>query len=277
MGPLGYLRPLPPHPQDASPTVGLSIPGASHTSLGGRSTFDRSGRLRRTWNLTWSRLTEDEETYLQSLMRGSASASLRLMDPRKRNLLPADVASCGNETKGVTAFTDVGAATPTFTLGGVPTEFQGMLAGRLVWNTVTNTQTLYGTKEKLPIVAGSTYRISAWVKTTTTFRFSARPFNLSDVEQAVVTDATNNASTAGVWTRLSWLYTPAAGIGSAYVGLTATGSGNIETVGWMAQVDESLLTWTFGYGCPLVYVAPSADAPYWRTKYHGLTLQVSEV
>lgn len=276
-GPLGYLRALSGHPTDSPPDSQLTIPGSAHTSLSGRTTFDASGRLRRAWMLTWNWLDEDEETFLQSLLRRSAGADIRLMDPRKRNLAPEDVSTGGSSTLGTSAFSKVGAATLVWTAGAVPTALEGVVAGRLVWTAVTNTQTLYGTFEQVPVLAGSTYRVSAYVKTTTTFRFSARPFNTAGVEQAAVTDAVNNASTAGAWTRLSWLYTPAAGIGSAYFGLTATGSGNIETTGWSFQVDEALKEWTFGYGCPIVRIAPVASGGYYKAKYQNLQLQVLEV
>ncbi len=276
-GPLGALRALPPHAADGAPEFALVRPAAVHTALSGRSTEDSTGRTRRGWNLAWKWITEDEETWLQALQRRTANAPLRFIDPRKRNLVPEDVATGGSRTRGVSAFTRTGAGTLVYTLSGVPTDFTGVLPGRLVWNGVTNTATLYGTLEKLPILSGSTYRVSAYVKTTTTFRFSARPFNTSDVEQAAVTDATNNASTAGVWTRLSWLYTPAVGIGSAYLGLTATGSGNVETTGWQCQIDEPLKAWTYGYGCPEVRISPAASGSYWRAKYHNLAFQVLEV
>jgi hypothetical protein len=277
VGPLGLLKPLPGHPRDTAPDVPLRWPGALHESLSGRTTLDRAGPVRRSWGLSWDFLTEDQETVLQALLRGTAQSPLRLVDPRKRNLFPDDVSTGGSTSQGVTAFTDVGAATPVWTAGGVPTVFTGLLAGRIVWNTVTNTQTLYGTAEQLPVLAGSVYTFSAYVKTTTTFRFSARPFDSALVEGAAVTDAVNNASTAGVWTRLSWAWTPGAGTAAAYLGLTATGSGNIETTGWAVQIDEALKDWTFGYGCPQVFVIPAAAAGYWRTKYHRLQLTLVEM
>lgn len=277
VGPLGLMRPLPPHPRDSPPSAPIRQSGALHESLSGRTTLDRMGRVRRSWPLTWDWITEDAETHLQALLRSSPNAPLRFIDPRKRNLLPEDVSTGGSASLSTAAFTDVGAATPVFTSGGLPTDLTGLVSGRIVWNTVTNTQTLYGTSEQLPIIAGSTYRISAYVKTTTTFRFSARPFNAALVEQAVVTDGTNNASTAGVWTRLSWLYTPAVGIAAIYAGMTATGSGNIETCGWAAQIDEPLLAWTFGYGCPQVNAIPNVDAGYWKTKYQKLQMTFVEV
>lgn len=278
VGPLGLLRPLPGHPSSRSPEPGQFFPGAVHESITGRRTFDRMGPSRRTWVLTWDRITEDAETFVQSLLRGSAQVPLVMMDPRKRNLLPDDVSTGGSTSSSSVAFTETGAATLAWQSGGIPVDFLGMVAGRQVWTGVTNTQTLYATSERLPIVAGSTYRVSAYVKTTTTFKFSARPFDLLGVEQATVTDGVNNPSTAGVWARLSWLYTPLAGVCSAYLGMTATGSGNIETCGWMAQIDESLGNWTFGYGCPQVIPVPGQiSGSYFKTKYQGLALTLAEV
>lgn len=277
VGPLGNLRPLPRHKQDESPRFSFTRPGAAHVSLDGRTTIDMAGRTRRSWDLAWDWITEDDETWIQGLMRRAASAELRLMDPRKRNLAPEDVSGGGSATGSTGAFTKTGSATLAWTAGTVPTDLDGLVAGRLVWTGVVNTDTLYGTTERLPVLSGSTYRVSAYVKTTTTFRFSARPFNTAGAEQTTVTDATNNASTAGVWTRLSWLYTPAAGIASAYLGVTATGSGNIETTGWSFQVDESLKSWSYGYGCPAVVIPPVAQGGYWRNKYHKIQLAIVEV
>lgn len=278
LGPLGYLTPLPGIPIQNVPAVQQGVPGAIHTSLGGRTTVDRLGtKTRRSWNLAFEWLTEDQELWIQAALRRSAALPLRVIDPRKRNLAPEDVSTGGSTSSGVTSWIKTGAATLVWTAGSVPTALEAIVAGRLVWTAVTNTQTLYGNSELTPMLAGSTYRVSAYVKTTTTFRFSARPFNLAGVEQATVTDATNNASTAGVWTRLSWLYTPAGGISSAYFGLTATGSGNIETTGWSYQVDESLKNWSFGYGCPEVVPSLSVAGSYWRIKYTNVPLALVEV
>lgn len=275
MGPLGLLRPLPGFV--SSPEFSTGAPAATHTSLSGRTTLDRLGRTRRNWNVTWEMLTEDQETALQAFMRGTTGSVLRLMDPRKRNLAPEDVSTGGSSTLGVTAFTKTGVATLAWSSGSVPLDFLGLVAGRLVWTGVTNTQTLYGTTEQTPILAGSTYRVSAYVKTTTTFKFSARTFDFLGVEGAGALDATNNASTAGAWVRLSWLYTPAAGVTSTYFGLTATGTGDIETCGWMYQIDEPLKAWTFGHGCPAVQMVPFANGSYWRAKYHQFQSSIMEV
>lgn len=277
-GPLGYVRALSGHPSDAAPDASLVVPGAAHVSLAGRSTFDRSGRVRRIWNLSWRWIPEEEETFLQSLLRRSAGADIRFMDPRKRNLAPEDTSTGGSSGPGISSFTKAGgAATLAWSAGSVPADLAGVVSGRLVWNGVANTDTLYSTFERTPILPGSTYTISMYVKTTTTFRFSARPFDQAGAEQAAVTDATNQASTAGVWARRSWLYTPAAGVHSAYFGLTATGAGNIETTGWQYQIDQPLAAWAFGYGCPVVRVAPAANAGYFKDKYHNLQLQILEV
>lgn len=276
LGPLGFLHELPPLPADSSPDGVMSIPGVEHRALGGRGTVDRSGRLRRSWNLRFAYMAEDDELAIQAALRRSANAPLRFYDPRKRNSLPEDVSAGGSITRGVTAFTDIGAATPAFLAGDVPTDFSGILAGGINWPTVTNGQQLWGTLERHPVVSTSTYRFSVYVKGSTTFKLGVRPFNAAGVEQANVLDGTTNTAT-GSWQRFSWLYTPAAGIASAYFGLNANGSGNIQTTGWSVQTDEALLKWTFGYGCPEVTVSLDVPFSYWRTKYHAEALQVREL
>jgi hypothetical protein len=277
LGPLGQLLALPRTMMSDMPEFSLSVPGAIHTSLSGASTVDRSGRARRAWSVNFDMLTEDMELPVQAAIRRSANAPLRLYDPRKRNSLPEDVSTGGSSTLSVLAFSDIGAATPVFLAGDVPAAFSGLLAGGVNWPTVTNAQQLWGTTERHPILTGSTYRFSAYVKGSTTFKLGVRPFNTAGVEQANVLDATNNTAT-GVWQRFSWVYTPAAGIASAYFGINATGSGNLQTTGWMVQTDEaSLSAWAFGYGCPEVAAALSTTGGYWRTKYHKAPLVLQEL
>lgn len=281
VGPEGLLQALPGLPAGSNPEAPMVVPAANHVSLSGRSTQDRiwPARVRRVWKMSWEWLTEDEELRIQALLRMAARSPCRLLDFRKRNTLPEDISTCGTTTGTVTSFTDTGAATPVWTSGGVPLELLGLVGGRIVWSSVTNTQTLYGTSEKHPIFSGtfgSTYRMSAFVKSNTTFRLAARPFDLLGVEQATV-QSSQFASTASAWQRKEWLYTPLSGVTSAYFGLIANGSGNIETAGWQVQTDDTLRDWTFGYGAPTVLVEPDVSASYFRTKYHNIGLIVREV
>lgn len=274
-GPLGAMVPLPPLLQQNSPELAQSTPAAQHRSLSGTVTVDRLGRMRRAWSLPFDMIEEDDELVVQALLRRSANAPLRIYDPRKRNSLPEDVSTGGSITQSAVAFTDIGAATPVFLAADVPTVFAGLLAGGINWPAVTSGQQLWANSEQHPILAGSTYRFSAYVKGSTTFKLGARPFNTAGVEQANVLDGTTNTAT-GAWQRFSWVYTPAAGIAAAYFGINANGSGNIQTTGWMVQTDESTLrNWTFGYGCPEVTTNTEVSSGYWRTKYQktGLVLQ----
>jgi hypothetical protein len=263
-GPLGTLYSLPRVPLSGPPDTPLSMPAAVHTALDGHVTVDRIGRIRRSWTIGYDWLTEDEELVAQSLVRRSANAPLRVYDPRRRNSLPEDVSTGGSSSLSVVAFTDIGAATPVFLAADVPTVFSGILAGGVNWPAVTNAQQLWGTFEQHPVLSGSTYRFSVYVKGSTTFKLGARPF-IGAVEQANVLDATNNTAT-GAWTRFSWLYTPAVGVTSAYFGLNATGSGNLQTTGWMVQTDEALKAWTFGHGCPEIAANVSVAASYWKLR-----------
>lgn len=279
LGPLGALQALPRLPANNPPEFSLTVPGAGHTSLSGAVTVDRigNGKARRVWALNFENLKEDEELLVQAAIRRAANATLRLYDPRKRNSLPEDVSTGGSSTLSTLAFTDVGAATPVFLAADVPTAFVGLLSGGINWPTVTNTQQLWGTTERHPLLSGSTYRFSAYVKGSTTFKFGTRPFNTAGVEQATVLDGANTGTATGTWQRFSWLYTPAAGIASAYFGIQATGSGSLQTTAWQVQTDEALLAWTFGHGCPEVAAQLSVTGGYYKTKYHRLPLVLQEL
>lgn len=286
VGPEGLLQALPGFPADSRPEANMVLPAAEHVSLAGRITQDRittagqGVRPHRLWKMGWDFLTEDEELRIQALYRMSNQSVLRLFDPRKRNSLPEDVSTGGSSSMTTTAFTKTGAGSVVWGSGGQPLEFLGLVAGRIAWTGATNGGTLYGTTERHPIMSGifgATYRFSAWVKTTTTFRLAASPFDLLGTPMSVA-QSSQFASTAGAWQRKDWLYTPASGVANANFGIIANGSGNIDTTGWMIQTDDTLRNWAFGYGCPQVTVDGAAPASYWRgDKYHGIQLILREV
>lgn len=278
LGPRGLLQPLPPLPAGASVEAPLRRPAADHVSLSGRTTRDYLGRVRRSWPLAWSWLTEDEELRIQAAIRGLAQGGIRLMDPRKRNLATEDISTGGGTTWSTASFT-ASAGTLAFSTGGVPLDFLGITNGRLVWTGATAAAELYGIGEQTPTVGGggSTYTVSMYVKSTTSFQLAARPYDLLGAEMTNVLDPTVNPSTAGNWDRFSWVYTPDSGACGIEFGIVAGGSGNIETTGWLYQIDQTLGKWTFGYGCPQVQVSADVSAGYWRTKYQNVGFVLTEV
>lgn len=276
VGPLGNLRALPGHPSVRPPDVYQTIPGAVHESLSGARSLDRFGRPRRAWNLVWEMITEDVEVAIQAIMRGSAQAPLYLLDPRKRNCLAEDVSTGGSSTVGSDSFTEVGAGAVAYAAGDVPTDLAGIVAGAQSWTGLTASQKLWGSGQNIAVVSGSAYRLSVYAKGSTNINLAARPFDAAGAEQAAVLSSAKVVT--GAWQRFDWEYTPAAGIVSFQFGLNAVGAGTITTTGWMAQVDEALKGWTFGYGCPQVIPSPGqVQGGYWKTKYQSPQLPLLEV
>lgn len=110
VGPLGFLQPLPPMSGGANaPEISITIPGALHTSLSGRSTIDRIGTPKRAWSLSWENLQETDRLLVDSLInRGNGNAPLRLIDPRVSNRLTLRVSAGGSLFSETSSFVSTG-------------------------------------------------------------------------------------------------------------------------------------------------------------------------
>ena len=160
--------------------------------------------------------------------------------------------------------------------GSVPSALAGILAGAQTWSGLFLGTQLAATSEKMPILAGSTYLFSAYVAGTAQFKLMARPFDVAGAEQTLASGSTQTAT--GTYQRFSWTWTPSAGQVSAYFGLVAQGTGNIQTTGWHVGIDRPALdAWSFGVGCPAVVVDADIPASYWRAKFHRLRVTLREV
>lgn len=173
-------------------------------------------------------------------------------------------------------FQALGVLPLAYLAGSVPTALVGYLGGGQDWSGLFLNSTLTAITEKMPIIAGSTYRFSVYAAGTAQVKLIARPFNSADVEQTVATGLTETLT--GTLTRYSWLWTPSAGQVSAWFGLQAQGTGNVQTTGWHVGIDRaSLDPWSFGVGCPEVFVDSDISVSYWRLKYHQMRLVLREV
>lgn len=93
VGPLGGLRELP----DATPTVDvpLTVIGGTHLSLSGAYTRDIFGH-KRSWTWAYAGLTTAQLTWVEALQYGLVPGPLYLIDPRRPNRLPVQVATGGS-------------------------------------------------------------------------------------------------------------------------------------------------------------------------------------
>lgn len=276
VGPYGALRALPPLPMGADPSVTPVIQGGIHRSLSGRVTRDRTGVVKRAWSFEWTRLKQDDLTVVESLIYGAVRPPLYLIDGRRKNILHPDVSSGGSLTRSKSNFT-ASAGVLTWSQATSPhADLLGVSDGQLAWTGVVNTNTLTHATDRLPVLPGSTYRVSAYLLGTTTCRLTAFPFDAAGAAMATVTSS--NLVLTGAYQRFDFLWTPASNPASVRFGLTATGSGNITTTGWQVEMDQALSAWSFGVGCPAVTLGENPEGGYpLGLKYFRSTLNLIEV
>lgn len=194
--------------------------------------------------------------------------------PGVRSLLSTGVTN----TPVVISFDDyslTGSPPLAFLNASVPASLVGILAGGQSWSGFFLNNTLSVTTEKMPILAGSTYRFSVYALGAASVKLIARPFDVAGVEQTMAAGTTEVLT--GSYVRYSWLWTPSAGQVSAYFGLQAQGTGTVQTTGWHVGIDRaSLDPWSFGVGCPAVVLDPEVPASYWRAKFHRIKIQLRE-
>ncbi|MEV1294432.1 hypothetical protein [Pseudonocardia sp. NPDC049635] len=101
VGPLGLLLPLP----DVSSAVEVATDriGSSSRSLMGRQWRDTLG-YQRTWTWKWLDLLPSQLPYVEALSTGMVPGPLRLIDPRRANRLPEQVASGGSRSRSPDGF-----------------------------------------------------------------------------------------------------------------------------------------------------------------------------
>lgn len=97
VGPLGRMEPLPDVASSGGTSVSVTRIGGMHRSLGGGMTVDTFAR-KRTWTWTYDMLLDKQLAYVEALQWGNVRGPLRLIDPRRYNRLPEEIASCGTTT-----------------------------------------------------------------------------------------------------------------------------------------------------------------------------------
>lgn len=174
--------------------------GASSRSLGGNQWRDTLG-YRRSWTWKWENLLPAHRPYVDALMYDLVPGPLRLIDPRRANRLPEQVASGGSVmrstqrfavTAGGTAYRDLRTATATDPTSLGPAR---LLRGCVEWlRTGPGTGTLY--------LSGS--------EADGTWRLPLTPLN--EPLQLSCWVAGNSGVTVG----LEWTEYDAAGVGTGF-------------------------------------------------------------
>lgn len=182
VGPLGRMLPLPDVAPSGGTAVGVTRIGSIHRALAGGLTVDTFAR-KRSWVWSWDMLLEEQLPFLEALQYGTIPGPLRLIDPRRFNRLPEDIASGGSVSGSNTMFgTDAGSACYWHPLTDATTADIStlppapMLRGFQEWQVlapvadpatnyvrIRNPHDTVDSRWKVPVLPGETIRLSTWV------------------------------------------------------------------------------------------------------------------
>lgn len=172
VGPLGGMLIMP----DTASQIDtpLSVIGNTHTSLTGAFTRDRFG-YKRSWTWTYPALTERQARYVEALQRNMIPGPLYLIDPRRPNRLPEQIASGGSLLRTPTGFIPSNTTTclwrpltyPAATPATLPAS--PILRGCLEWQLLASAASsleLSGYaadgRHNVPVMPGETLEVSLW-------------------------------------------------------------------------------------------------------------------
>lgn len=172
VGPLGNLLELPGVASQID--TPLSVIGGTHTSLTGAFTRDRFG-YKRSWTWTYPLLTDRQAQLVEALHRNLIPGPLYLLDPRRPNRLPEQIASGGSLLRTPTGFIPSNTTTclwrpltyPGATTSTLPPSpiLRGCLEWQFLVNQVSSIQlagkALDG-RHNVPIIPRETLEVSAW-------------------------------------------------------------------------------------------------------------------
>jgi hypothetical protein len=247
---------------DASPVITAAV----QQSLGGARTVDHLGSPRRTYTMSRSWLTLDEQGVLEGLAVGAyGPGPFALVDPWRRNVLTPNQSS-GSDVDG-TANTDFwlnhGAGFP---LSDTAVPYQGRRS--VAWDvTAVNNALLTGgtdwgsvdpVRDPVPVPA-ATYTGSAWLRIATgtaTVRAYLDWHNAAgDLSPEGASVGSNVALPTGVWTQVS--ATGAAWGNAGYVRLAfqvmaLSGAARIYLDALQVEQAATPSAWVVGSGSPRV-------------------------
>lgn len=274
LGPIGNMQALPPLTKGSNPGSTAVLIGAQHVTLSGRTTIDIAG-WKRQFPLSFSFRSEDELQSLQAAFRRISSGpfgSVRLILPRRRNCLSAQLSSGGSERQDTSGFTASAGALAFGIQSGLPGTVANLLGGQ-VWTSTAAAQTLLSSPTTVPIVPGASYLFSAWAAGTGTYTPTIQPYDVTGAALSAVTGTNLVLAASPAWGRgVVGRYNPTPTAASFAVGWTATGAGTCNTTGWQVDTDPatpSPTAFVLGVGAPAVYVASMSEIYPYRTFFNS--------
>lgn len=243
LGPVGGLRVLPSPSLGGGPDATAARIGGVHRSLAGRVTVDRLA-VKRAWTLTWPYLDPDTHAWLDALHLGAVAGPVWLLDPQRRNRLPARVATGGSVERTTAGFAPTAGTVAWST--AAPTSGTG-IAGGVVWTVPATSAQLLA--DPVPVLPGEALCVSAWVASTVVQVGLIAAFYTPAGAFAGLDSSTSTTVTPAAGQRLALTVTPPSGAGTARVGVITDASpagGPVATTGWQLESGTAASGWAPG-------------------------------
>jgi hypothetical protein len=213
VGPLGDLLPLPG--VESGVDTPLAVIGGTHTSLTGAYTRDVFG-YKRSWTWTYPMLTDKQARHVEALQRNLVPGPLYLIDPRRRNRLPEQIASGGSLLRTPDGFIPSNTtATVWRRLGHAPADpatlpARHILRGCLEWQLLAaggaSIELAGGAldgRHNIPVLNQETLRVAFWANGPASTVMSATVHVFDAKETEIATVAVPGVQlTQGEWRRV---------------------------------------------------------------------------
>lgn len=213
IGPLGDLLPLPG--VESGVDTPLAVIGGTHTSLTGAYTRDVFG-YKRSWTWTYPMLTDKQARHIEALQRNLVPGPLYLIDPRRRNRLPEQIASGGSLLRTPDGFIPSNTTAAVWRrLGHAPADpatlpARHILRGCLEWQLLAaggaSIELAGGAldgRHNIPVLNQETLRVAFWANGPASTVMSATVHVFDAKETEIATVAVPGAQlTQGEWRRV---------------------------------------------------------------------------
>lgn len=270
LGPVGFLRMLPPLPPGGVVSTPNLIAGEQENMAGGLFTHILGAK--RTWVLSWEYLNQGDFEFLRAAQHELQVKPNRLVDQRQRNKLSEEVASGGTLLRRTNQFVVSSGSLIWRSLA--VTGLESVLGGGLEWVAPLNGTLSLPLSERAPLHADwASYTLSCYVAGTGTARIQA----IQQDGAGANPSTTNGAAVAltPAFQRLSVTAAYVAGKALMDFSLQATVAGTMQITGLQLQT-TSLSAWVPGGGCPEVKVKDVKEA-YIRPGQFGTAATIREV
>lgn len=289
LGRAGALQPL-PLPNDAMPTPasdGVTI----HSLASGGSAVTRRLNVKRTWQLPYSYLEDDDAALISGFHeRLYGSGPWVLVDPTVRNVLPLDVSTCGVRTAAAHGWV---ASTGTLTRTGTAPD-DAASSGVLQWSSSAANATLQPDvsagatdgRVTLPAWLPSEFcAASVYVQASSAVSMSLILVGCDATGAPLVSTLLHTFTSSTGWQRVAVVAEPAepafvsAGVVLVVPQLKigATVPTTVSIAAGQVEYADTANGWLRGYGSPRVVCTDTPGRSVGQVGFQDLTLNLAEI